>query len=995
MTDSHEPLHAGEVADDGFRFRLLGPLEGRQAERRLALGSPQQQAVLAVLLHRADAPVPARDLVAAVWDEPAPARAVAVLRQYAFRLRAMLEPDRPPRTAGTLLISVGDGYRLRLPPSTQDRHDFERELRLAAGARRDGEPQQAHARLTRALGLWHGGQALSGVPGPHARRERDRLAVLRLTAREDLVDSALELGRHAEVVGELAALLAEHPLRERPAAQLMLAQYRCGRQAEALAVFADTRRRLARELGVEPGEELRRLQARILAADPALARPAAPAAITVRPAAPPAPQQLPPDVPDFSGRVELLQQVVGALERPERPERAAMAICVLSGIGGVGKTALAVRAGHLLRARFPDGRLYADLRGAGPAPTAAGTVLAHFLQALGTPPESIPEDEEQRAVHYRTLLADRRVLVVLDNAHDTEQVRLLLPGGPGCAVLVTTRSRTVLPPGARQFELEPLSTPESLELLGAAVGPERIEQDRAAAQELAVVCGQLPLALRIVAARLTARPALSLAALLTRLADARRRLDELRAGELAVSATFELGYTALAAGQARAFRLLAVPDAPDLPLDAAAAVLDADPDRAESVAEELVDAGLLEAHGRARYRFHDLLKLYARRRTAPGEAGETQEAEAVARLAHHLLATVRNASRLLEPGHGLHASLRAADAPGLPFADRDGARQWLRTEHALIAATTEQALARPAAVPVAVDLLLLWFGLSEGPAHRREFRRLVELAVAAAERTGTPGSQARARYVSGALHYMTDAYPPAEEELRLGLALAEQAGDTVCRQLAATTLGILHYATGRPAGALRLLRQAEELCEHTGDPGSRSRILAALARVQLALEQPVEAAATIDEAVRLARIGSHPGDLSKVLYQYGCILRPTGRTALAVSGLREALGHFREQQQRDWQALCLVRLAECRLDQGDQQDAVACAEQSLELAVELGKAYCQGLAHRVLGQALAALGRPTEGLGHLREALAVFRRLGVPEAAAVAALLQQAESRTA
>ncbi|MGF1430405.1 BTAD domain-containing putative transcriptional regulator [Kitasatospora sp. LaBMicrA B282] len=1002
MTHADGPAGAG-----GFRFRLLGPLQGRLDGAPLELGAPQQQAMLAVLLLRAGTPVRARDLIDALWDEQPPARAVGVLRQYAWRLRAVLEPGRPARAAGALLVSVGDGYTLRLPPSTVDVHHFEQDLQIAAKARESGEPHAAHTRLTRALERWRGGLALSGVPGPYARSQRDRLAELRLVAREDLLDSALQLGRHGEVAGELAVLLAEHPLRERLAAQLMLAHYRCGRQAQALAVYADTRRRLAEELGVGPGEELCLLHTRILAADPELSRrtPPTPAPATARPitSAPlPAtglpPQQLPADVADFTGRSELVERALAVLDRSDRP---VVQISVFSGIGGVGKTALAVHVAHRVRTRFPDGQLYADLRGAGPAPARAGTVLARFLTALGTPPEAIPEDVEQRAVHYRSLLADRRVLVVLDNAHDTAQLRLLLPGGPGCAVLVTTRSRTVLLPGARQFDLEPLSTAESLDLLGAAVGTERIAQDPAAALELAGICGHLPLALRIVAARLTARANRPLAALLTRLADTRRRLDELRAGDLAVSATFELGYTALAPEHARAFRLLALPEAEDLPLDAAAALLDDDPDTAESLAESLVDAGLLEAHGIARYRFHDLLKLYARRQSDPAAGGAAAGAgggepeQALLRLLHHLLATTRNASGLLEPGHGLHASLQAAQTPGLPFADPDCARDWLRTEHALLAATTEQAIALPAGLPAAVDLLLVWFGLSEGPAHRREFGRLAERAVAAAERADRPGSEARARYVAGTLHYMTDAYPRAEEELRRSLALAEQAEDTVCRQLSTTTLGGLYFATGRPVDALELLRQAEKLCERTADPGSRSRILGSLARVLLELDRSLEAAATIDEAVRLARVGSHPGDLSKALYQYGWVLRRTGRTALAISGLREALGYFRVQKQRDWQALCLVRLAECRLDLGDHQDAVDCARESLELARELGKAYCQGLAHAVLGQALPALGRPAEGLAQLREAREVFERLGVPEAGAVAALLRQGLSSTA
>ncbi|MFD0568761.1 BTAD domain-containing putative transcriptional regulator [Kitasatospora gansuensis] len=452
-------------------FRLLGPLHGRLDGRELDLGSPQQRAMLAVLLLRPGRPVGTDELTEALWGEAAPDRAVAMLRQYAWRLRTALEPDRPARGTATVLVSVADGYALRVAPETVDAHRFARDLADAARAAATGEPAEAEARLTAALAHWTG-SALAGLPGPYAERQRDRLTELRLGAQEDLLDCLLATGRPGQAVAELQSLTARHPLRERPRAQLMLALYRTGRQAEALGLYADTRRLLSAELGVEPGAELAELQSRILAADPGLDGPVPDRPAPLRPAAVPVPvpadrtpRQLTADVADFTGRTAIVRQLADGLR--SGPGRA-LAICTVSGPGGVGKTALATHVAHLVRDGFPDGQLYVDLRGAGRAPADTGTVLARFLQTLGVRESAVPEDLEQRAAHYRSLLAERRVLVVLDNAHDTAQIRPLLPGGGGCAVLVTSRARTILLPGARQFELDVLTEAEAVDLLAAA-----------------------------------------------------------------------------------------------------------------------------------------------------------------------------------------------------------------------------------------------------------------------------------------------------------------------------------------------------------------------------------------------------------------------------------------------------------------------------------------------------------------------------------------------
>ncbi|RLU83046.1 AfsR family transcriptional regulator [Streptomyces griseocarneus] len=984
-------------AESGTRlsFQLLGPVRAQLDGRQIELGARQQRAMLTVLLLRGGRTVSSDELIDALWGEEAPPQALGTIRTYASRLRGLLEPGRVARTPATVLVSSSGGYALHVPPQQVDAVVFQQRLAEAADAREAGDIELAHTRYAAALALWHGA-ALAGLPGPYAERQRHRLSEARLVAQEGLFDCALALGRHAEIIPELSSLAAEHPLRERLRALLILALYRCGRQVDALAAYTDTRRLLVAELGVEPGPELTELHARVLAADPGLAFVAAAASAEDGPRPPGRPTavpfQLPAGIPDFTGREQLVQDVRAALTETSGP---AVMIAMLTGIGGVGKTTLAVHAAHAARPDFPDGQLYVDLQGQGPHPADSGSVLSHFLQALDVPETDIPDDLGQRAALYRSVLADRRVLLLLDNARDAAQIRPLLPGTAGCAVLVTTRSRAITLGGARHFHVGVATAPEALSLLAAIVGPERVAAEPRAAAALAAACGHLPLAVRIVASRLAARPGWTIASLVTRLDDERRRLDELQAGDLTVEATFRLGYTHLADDQAKAFRLLALAAAPDLSLSAVAALLGCDEFTAEDLAEGLADAGMLESYATGRYRYHDLLRLYARRQAEQTDSLEERGA-AVQRLLDHHLATVGNASRTLEPDHALQRHLHPVTVPGVPFADADDARQWLRHEHIPLASLLAQAVpGAPDALRPAGDLLLTWSGLIEGPAHREELRRLSELTADTAHARREPRVEARARYTLGNLHYLTDVYDAAERELTRALRLADEADDTLCRHLAANALGILHLATARPTEALPLLELARALCDGLDDKGSEARVLGNTARVHLALDQPAEAERAAADAVRLAEETGNGPTIAMTLYQHGYVLRRTGSPGPAADRMRGALGHFISQHQRGWEGLAWARLAECRLDEWRDEDAVSCAEEALRIARELGKSYCQGLAHAVLGQALARLGRPERGWTHLKEALALFERLGVPETAPTRALLDAATAARA
>ncbi|MFE1171913.1 BTAD domain-containing putative transcriptional regulator [Streptomyces sp. NPDC058773] len=819
---------------DGVRFQVLGPVRAWRGDRPLDLGPPQQRAVLAMLLLHAGRPVSVPQLVDALWEEEPPPRAVGTLRTYVSRLRALLEPDRKPRQEGRLLVSSGGGYALRVPAGALDAAAFEERLGTARRLRAAGDTAGAYAQLSEALAL-PAGVALAGLPGPYAERQRDRLTELCVTAQEELFDCVVQLGgAHAGAVADsiagLRAFAAEHPLRERPQALLMLALHRAGRRAEALAVYEATRRTLADELGAEPGNELRLLYRELRAARNTRGGPAprdtrdtrdgrgnhaghssrygqdtrdspgrrdvhtthdthttpathhTPAPRDQRPypprlardisciaPPPPVPAQLPPDTADFTGRAEPVAHLAAAL-RGAADGRAPV-VAALSGLGGVGKTALAVHVAHAVRGHFPDGQLYVDLQGTGPAPVDSGAVLTRFLRALGVAPGSVPDGPAEKAALYRSLIADRKVLVLLDNARDSAQIRPLLPGVPGCAVLVTSRARTLALPGAGGVHVEEMDEGEALGLLGAVAGAERVAAEADAARELVALCGGLPLAVRIAAARLASRPGRSLTDLVARLSE-ERRLNELRVGDLGVEATFRLGYEALAPGLAHAFRALALSGPPAFCRAAAAALLDTTDDEAEAAVEELVDAGLVEPHGDDGYRYHELVGLFARR-LGERQDSPRERAAAQRRYVDHLLATVLTAVRLIEPIAAPRPLPRRPDSPARPLAGADAARAWLHEAHPRLYATVQRALdAAPELLAPAVDLLTAWSRALSGSARHRDLAPLVRLAVDSARRQGDDRAAARARRLLGVPRHATDPFGRARRMPREGLPWA-------------------------------------------------------------------------------------------------------------------------------------------------------------------------------------------------------------------------------
>ncbi|MGW1404609.1 BTAD domain-containing putative transcriptional regulator [Streptomyces sp. NPDC002403] len=963
--------HQRSAGSVDLRFSVLGPVRARRDGEALPSGSPQQRALLAALLLRDGRTATAAELIDAIWGDEPPSQALAAIRTYASRLRKVLDPQ--------TLVSDAGGYAIRAGHDALDVTVAQELAAEADKARASGDRAQARTLLNKALGLWDG-EALASVPGPYAENQRTRLEEWRLQLTETRLDLDLEVGCHAEAVSELTALTAAHPLRERLRELLMIALYRSGRQAEALAVYADTRRLLADELGVDPRPELAQLQQRILRADEELARPAdepAPAPAPVRPA------QLPATVPDFTGRASFVRELGNRLATAEG---SVMAVSALAGIGGVGKTTLAVHVAHQARQHFPDGQLYVDLQGAGARAAEPETVLGAFLRALGTADSAIPDSLDERAALYRSTLDGRRILVLLDNAHDAAQVRPLLPGTAGCAALITSRVRMVDLAGSHLVDLDVMSPEEALQLFTRIAGEERINSEREAALDVVAACGFLPLAIRIAASRLAARRTWTVSVLAAKLADERRRLDELQAGDLAVKATFELGYGQLEPAQARAFRLLGLADGPDISLAAAAAVLNLETHAAEDLLEALVDTSLLESAAPGRYRYHDLVRLYARSCAERDEEPQEEREAALSRLLDFYLATAAGVYALERPGDRTVSHLEPTGYKGLSFTKHEHALDWLYSEASPLLACAQQSAAA-GAIRRSVDLLMASKDLAESGANSRQFESVATAVRDAAASAGDPRSEARARTTLAQVHSTAGRFDQADDEARRAMQLAPSTDDVWTHCNAPNELGII-------AGYRNRLDEAEALLQQTiaafradaNQPGEASA-LCNLSRVHLAIGHTTSAVELASEGVALYNRMGLTLRLANGRYALGLALARAGRQDEAQDRLSEALSVFRDSRQRLWEGMTLFRLAEVHLDAGRSARAAGLAEQALTVLLHVGGEWRRANVLTVLGRALQGIGQADRAKVCWQEALSVFDQLKAPEAEAVKRLL--------
>ncbi|MEU4302410.1 AfsR/SARP family transcriptional regulator [Kitasatospora aureofaciens] len=928
------------------RIALLGPVRAWRDGEELALGPAQRRAVLAILAAAVGCAVTTEELVDGLWGDAPPNQAVAAIRNHISNLRAVLERD---RAAPQVLVSAGGGYALRLPPDATDLAVFQNLTQEAARLRAEGDLAEAAERLRRALEL-QTGVPLEGVPGAHAERQRERLAQRRFAVVHERLDVDLALGRHVEVMEELSSLVREFPLHEGLAALLMTALYRSGRRSEALAAFADTCRTLDAELGVEPTLPLRDLHQRILRRDPGLSAPTAPGAGQERPSRP-RPAQLPADASEFTGRRELVESLVLLVEEPSA---VAPTVIAVAGMGGVGKTALAVHVAQRARSRFTDGQLYVNLRGGRPDPMEPGAVLVHFLRSLGVAESAIPEQIDERSAMYRSLLAERRVLVVLDDARDLAQLRPLLPGSERGAVLVTSRTSLLGLAPTRHVDLDVLEPDEALELFARIAGPRRVHAEPDAARELLDACCHLPLAIRIIAARSAARQDWSLAAVRDRLADRRQRLAELSLHDLAVEACFQLSYDQLPPLAARAFRLLAVPQTADLSLPAAAAALELAEQPALYVLDALVHAGLLESPAPDRYRYHDLLRLFAQGRAEQLDP-EEERAALVLRMVDQAVATAANAYRAVRPGHAVPDVLTRVTVPGLPVADRADGRHWLDEEGGNLLALAGQALDLTGAHVMVADLLLALDPYLESGFLWRELigvcRRTVQLAAA----HGDTRAEGRAGYMlGGGLLQLAEL---DEAETVSGRA-AEQAG--VCRDLPVlaeitNVRAMIANRQQRPREALALHDETIRLADDCGSAWTKANALATSVIWHLVCGETEAAGRAAEQSLTLFRaLGDPLGELY-ALHSVGRTARGMGDPERALPLHEQVLTLARAQGLPAFEPGALIHIAECHLDSGRPAEAVHWAEQAVAASRRLHDPGAEPVALGTLARSRAAL----------------------------------------
>jgi DNA-binding SARP family transcriptional activator len=740
-----------------LRFGVLGPLRVWRGDIALDLGPVQQRVVLAVLALQAGRPVGRQQMINAIWGEATPRNAVNLVQRHVSGLRRVLEPERPGRAPSGLLTWTEAGYLLTAPKGALDLDVFESELSRARAARAAGQLREAADALHSALGIWRG-PVCDGLSSPFLDAQADRLGESRISVLEERIELDLAIGVHADLIAELRDLVAEYPLRERLHGQLMLALYRVGRQADALTAFRDARRYLDDELGVEPGAALQQLHQQILAADPGLAAPAVVGEIAetipITGTRRPLPAQLPHRIPDFTGREAELDRLDALLVRDHGGIGTGVVIATIAGTAGVGKTALAVHWAHRISERFPDGQLYVNLRGFDPTGSAMkpAEAIRGFLDAFGVTPQQLPTSLEAQAALYRSLLAGRRVLILLDNAADEDQIRPLLPGSPGCLVIVTSRNELpglIVTEGAQPVLVDLMSVPEARALLSRRIGQNRLAAEAHAVDSIIALCARLPLALMLVAARAATHPGFSLSALAAELSEVGGSLDAFDSEDRAtnVRAVFSWSYQRLSVSGQRLFRLLGLHFGPDISLAAVASLAGMPKAQPRHTLAELTRAHLVSERIPGRFAFHDLLRAYAT------EVAYTYDPEdyryaARCRVLDHYLHSAYRADEVLHR-HRDRPFTPAAASPGVTpecAADQKQALDWFESEHAVLLAALRDAAGFDTHIWQLASALVSYF---KHQGHWRDWRDSQTMALDASRRLSDKRAQALSHSLLG------------------------------------------------------------------------------------------------------------------------------------------------------------------------------------------------------------------------------------------------------
>jgi DNA-binding SARP family transcriptional activator/tetratricopeptide (TPR) repeat protein len=950
-------------------LRVLGPMEADVGGTNVDLGGPHQRTVLAVLTAARQGVVSLDRLADVLWGERPPPSATVTIRAYLSRLRRLLEPDREPGGASAVLVGVKPGYVLRLDDDRVDAWRFERLLEEAqqlAGI----EPAKAYELVSDALRMWRGPAFAEFADQHWALADCVRLNELRLAASLLKLALRLRLGATTDAVAEAESLVHDHPLAEEAWRLLAVALWADGRQADALGALRRCRTRLVDEMGLDPGPTLRKLEHAILTDD---TRPLAEAlgrvAVAPEPADPgwirAAPRQLPAAIAAFTGRTEQQQRLNELIDRTGGPQPRP-AVAVVSGTAGIGKTALVIHWGHQVADRFPDGQLYADLRGFEPdaQPSTPDEVLHGFLSALHVPPQQVPIHLQACVGLYRSLLAGRRMLVVLDNARDASQVRPLIPGTPECLTVVTSRDQ--LPGLVAAGSAHPIvvglpSRNEARRLLAARLGNDRVETEPDAVDAIIEWSGRLPLALSVLAARAATRTHTSLAALAaewhTSRAEGRPKLDALETGDPTTDlrSVFACSYHALGPSAARLFRLLGLHPGGGITTPAAASIAAVPASTAHRLLSELTDSHVLTEHRPSRYRQHDLLREYAMERARMDDTFADRRA-AARRLLDHYLHASHAAARLLQ-----HAELDGAATPvagtvRARFTSATEALEWMSTEHQTLVALVGFA-ARNQFDVHAWQLAACTSRLMNRRGLWHDSLTIQRIAVAAAERLDDPGAQALSHLGLARANVWLRDDDEARTQFAAALALYERLDDR--RGQGAVHLN-LHWMTTRSGdhqAALRAAYRARDLFRRTGDRGGEGNALNSAGWSLAQLGEVQRAVAHCRRAVALLDDGTDARGLAQALDSLGFVQHRLGRHDDATSSYRRSLGLFEGLGDQYPRAETLISLGDVLAATGDQRGARATWRQALDIHRRLGSSRAAQIRERLA--ALPPHGQPS------------------------------------
>jgi DNA-binding SARP family transcriptional activator len=958
-------------------FRILGPVEIAAGSNRLDLGGARQEIVLATLLLSANKVVTMDRLLDAMYGEDLPPTARAQVQISISSLRRVFAPhsDEP------VIATHRQGYVIKVESGRLDSERFAELVAAARVAREANSVDLAVARYRDALRLWRG-PALEGIDSVLIRAAAHRLDEQRIAANEDRLTIELDLGRHHELVSEIGDLVREYPLRERLRGQLMVALYRSDRAAEALEVYEHARRTMIDELGIEPGEHLQQLQHAILNADPVLALPSGP--VDVVPVSRPAPNLLPTDIADFTGRLEQVRQIHQHLvSAGGENARAALPVVVVVGQGGIGKTSLVVRASHDIASHYPGGQLFADMHGAASRPVGPMQVLERFLRAFGVPGSQMPQDLDERAEMYRNLLAGRKVLVVLDDAVSESQVLPLLPGTPDAAVIISSRGRLAGLPGAAHVELSVFDADKSLDLLAHIVGAERVRDEPAAAAEVTGYCGHLPLALRIAGARLAARPHWQIQQLADRLADETRRLDELKHGDMGIRPSISLVYEGASARARQLFRRLALLDLPVFSGWLGCVLIDGPLADAEDLLDDLVSAQLVEIDGRgsgvhSHYRLHDLIRVFARERLAAEEPAAERRT-----LLEGALGALRYVSDEADRRFHAGSQEKSGDPPRGPLPERlvrqliADPMAWFERERATLVWGVSQS-AQAGFTELCWNLASSAATLFQTRSYLDDWRETHEIALEATRKAKDIRGQATILHEIGVMHFQQGLLDSARGELTAAAQLFRDAGDRMDAAQATRSVAAVDRVSGRLEDATRGYEEALAVFREGGSSNDLAFVLRDLGQIRLEFERPGEAMTLLSEALQWSRAAGVASTEAQVLNRLGQAWLQSGEPDRALTTFEEALSIASGIGDALDEAYALRGIGAARVRLREFGPAREALERALELAGGIGERMAQARALLGLSEVALASGDPGEAILFGQRAAAAFREMGIP-----------------